>query len=323
MIYEVTNACIGTTGGAVPSTDNDYISLAVATSTDYGKTWPTYRGASGFNFVPLPDTNPTQAPNRPMGARGKDVCVGNNCAATPPANYGRYVVITPTTSLASLMAAGKQLTAKFSEQETAGFVDDGTSANPFVYATFGNVREGRASLNGGDAPLNFRKWDGHGFNLSGIGGAETSVIPSGPFENCEAPVQTQFGTSISYVEDTRQYLLTFVCTSPNDPALGKGGAGYCGAAWFYSTSWDLSDPSQWSAPQEIAGSWSEFDTSGDYESYDGWCPTLMSLGKRPTRLSTSGYVFYLWGCQGGGTPAPGGSSRRVNSSSTLRRPRRR
>jgi uncharacterized protein (TIGR03437 family) len=31
----------------------------------------------------------------------------------------------------------------------------------------------------------------------------------------------------------------------------------------------------------------------------------MSLGKKPAHLSTSGYVFYLWGCQGGGTPGPG------------------
>jgi uncharacterized protein (TIGR03437 family) len=306
MIYEGTNACIGTTGGPVPDTVSDYISLAVATSTDYGKSWPTYRGTPTFDFVPLPDTNPTQAPNAPMGATGKNVCVGNNCTSTPPANYGRYVVITPTTSLASLMAAGKQLTGKFGEQEIAGFVDDVSGASaPYVYATFGDVREGRAQLNGGSAPLSFQKWDGRGFNAPGIGGAEPSVIPAGAFESCEAPAQSQFGASISYVEDTQQYLLTFVCISGNDPALGKGGAGNQGAAWFYSTSYDLSDPSQWSAPKEITGSWSEFDFSGDCESYQGWYPTLMTLGRKPAHLSTSGYVFYLWGCQGGGTPAPG------------------
>ena len=306
MIYEGTNSCIGTTGGPVPSTTNDYISLAVATSVDYGKSWPTYRGTPTFNFVALPETNPSQAPNAPMGAMGKNVCMGNDCATTPPANYGRYAVITPTTSLASLMAAGKQLTAKFGEQEIAGFVDDvsGGSA-PYVYATFGNVREGRAQLNGGSAPLSFLKWDGSGFRSPGIGGAEASIIPAGAFENCEAPGQNQFGASISYVDDTQQYLLTFVCTSGNDPALGKGGAGNPGAAWFYATSYDLSDPSQWSVPQEIAGSWSEFDLSGGCQSYDGWYPTLMSLGKKPAHLSTSGYVFYLWGCQGGGTPGPG------------------
>jgi hypothetical protein len=31
----------------------------------------------------------------------------------------------------------------------------------------------------------------------------------------------------------------------------------------------------------------------------------MSLGKTSGRLSLTGYVFYLWGCQAGATPAPG------------------
>jgi hypothetical protein len=229
MIYEGTNACIGTTGGQVSSTTNDYISLAVATSVDYGKNWPTYRGTPTFNFVPLPDTNPTQAPNAPFGAMGKNVCMGNNCTATPPANYGRYAVVTGTTSLASLMAAANQLTAKYGEQEIAGFVDDVSGGpSPYVYATFGNVKEARAQLNGGTSPLSFRKFDGQGFNAAGIGGTETSVLPAGAFENCEAPGQNQFGASISYVEDTQQYLLTFVCTSGNDPALGRVGQGIWG-----------------------------------------------------------------------------------------------
>jgi uncharacterized protein (TIGR03437 family) len=306
MIYEGTNACVGTTGGPVPNNVNDYISLAVATSIDYGKSWPTYRGTPAFNFVPLPDTNPAQGPNMPMGATGKNVCMGNNCGSTPPANYGRYAVITPTTSLASLMAAGKQLTSKFGEQEIAGFVDDiGGASSPYVYATFGNLREGRAQLNGGGAPLTFKKWDGQGFNSPGLGGSESSVIPAGAFANCEDPVQTQFGASINYVEDTQQYVLLFVCTSPNDPALGKGGAGNRGAAWFYSTSYNLSDPSQWSVPKEIEGSWNPFDTSGSCESYNGWYPTLMSLNKRPAHLSLSGYALYLSGCQGAGTPGAG------------------
>jgi uncharacterized protein (TIGR03437 family) len=306
MVYEGTNACIGTAGGPVPSTVNDYISLGIATSLDYGKSWPTYRGTPSFTFVPLPNTNSSQGPSQPMGATGKNVCIGNDCTSTPPASYGRYAVITGTTSLASLMAAGQQLTAKYGEQEIAGFVDDiNGGAAPYLYATFGTVHEARAQLNGGSAPLTFKKWDGQGFNAAGIGGAESSAVPAGPFENCEAAGQNQFGASISYVEDTQQYLLIFVCTSPNDPALGKGGAGNRGAAWFYATSYDLSDPSTWSAPAEIAGSWSEFDTSGACDSYNGWYPTAMSPGKKPAHLSTSGYVFYLWGCQTGGTPNPG------------------
>jgi hypothetical protein len=100
------------------------------------------------------------------------------------------------------------------------------------------------------------------------------------------------------VEATQQYLLLFTCRSPSDPAVGPG-SGNTGVAWFYSTSTDLSDPTKWTTPQEIAGSWSEIDSSGGCPSYKGWYPTIMSLGSKPGHLSTSGYVFYLWGCETG------------------------
>jgi len=64
-----------------------------------------------------------------------------------------------------------------------------------VYALSGNVRVARAQLNGGTAPLTFLKWDSRSFGSPGIGGPETSVLPSGSFENCEAPQQNQYGSS--------------------------------------------------------------------------------------------------------------------------------
>ena len=36
MVYEGTNACVGNAGGPVSSNTDDYISLAIATSSDYG-----------------------------------------------------------------------------------------------------------------------------------------------------------------------------------------------------------------------------------------------------------------------------------------------
>jgi len=305
MVYEGTNACIGNVGGSILSNEDDYISLAIATSLDYGKSWPAYRGTPTFNFVPLPGVNPTQAPNAPMGALGVSVCIGNDCDTLPPPNYGRYPVVTPPISLALLMAAAKPLPAKYGEQEISGFVDDvGVTPTPFLYANSGNVRVARAQL-GGNGRLAFQKWNGQAFASPGLGGAETSVLPAGPFENCEAPQQLQSGSSMSYVEDTRQYLLTFLCVSPSDPALGQQGGGAKGAAWFYSTSYDLSDQTQWTTPREIAGSWSEIDSSGGCSDYKGYYPSFMSLGKSVGHLSLTGYVFYLWGCQGAGTPPPG------------------
>jgi uncharacterized protein (TIGR03437 family) len=303
MVYEGTNACIGNAGGTVISNTDDYISLAIATSLDYGKSWPAYRGTPSFNFVPLPGFNATQGPNAPMGAVGKNVCIGNDCTTTPPVSYGRYPVVTPPTSLASLMAAAVPLTSKTGEQEISGFVDDVSGAtNPYIYANWSDARVARAQLNGGTAPLTFQKWNGQAFASPGIGGAESSVFPNGAFENCLAPQQNQFGSSISYVDDTQQYLLTFLCVSPSDPALGQHGGGALGAAWFWSTSKTLSDQTQWSTPQEIAGSWSQYDTSGGCGDYKGFYPSLMSLGKSAGHLSLAGYVFYLWGCQVAGTP---------------------
>ncbi|HJT88029.1 MAG TPA: hypothetical protein VJ732_09235, partial [Bryobacteraceae bacterium] len=241
MVYEGTNACIGNAGGPILNNVDDYITLAIATSLDYGKSWPTYRATPTFSFVPLPGVNQTQAPNAPMGALGNSVCMGNDCTTTPPAAYGRYAVVTPPNSLASLMAAAQPLTAKYGEQEISGFVDDvAGSPAPYLYANSGNVRVARAQLNGGTAPLTFQKWNGQAFASPGLGGAETSVLPVGPFEACGAPAQSQYGSSISYVEDTQQYLLTFLCVSPGDPALGQRAAVSQGAAWFYSTSYNLS-----------------------------------------------------------------------------------
>ena len=116
-------------------------------------------------------------------------------------------------------------------------------------------------------------------------------------------MRQKYGSSISYVEDAQQYLLTFVCDSPGDPALGqKAGSMARGAAWFWSTSYDLSDQTQWTPPREISGSWSEFDNTGGCPDYKGYYPSFMSLGKSAGHLSLTGYAFYLWGCQGGGTP---------------------
>jgi len=303
MVYEGTNACIGNAGGPVLNTTDDYISLAIATSLDYGKSWPTYRGTPTFNFAPLPGFNATQAPDAPTGAVGKNVCIGNDCTRTPPASYGRYAVVTPPMSLASLMAAATPLTTKYGEQEISGFVDDVAPSPPtYIYANSGDARVARAQLTGGTAPLAFQKWNGQAFSSPGIGGAESSVLPAGPFQNCEAPAQNQYGSSISYVDDTQQYLLTFLCVSPGDPALGPGSGAGQGAAWFWSTSYNLSDQTKWTAPQEIAGSWSAIDASGGCPDYKGFYPTFMSLGKSAGHLSLTGYVFYLWGCQGGTTP---------------------
>ena len=91
-----------------------------------------------------------------------------------------------------------------------------------------------------------------------------------------------------------------MCFSPSDPLSGEANDG---GALFYSTidatRFDLSHQEEWSAPQEIVGSWSAFNTGGAcVQDFDGWYPSFMSLGRRPGHLSTNGYMFYMAGCAG-------------------------
>jgi hypothetical protein len=308
MIYEGTNTCVGDSGGPRAGADAAYISAAAATSLDYGKSWPTYRGTPTFSFVAMPGVNATQGPNAPLGAVGNKVCMGNDCSTTPPPAYARYPVLMPPTSMATVMAAGQTLQGNMGDSQVSAFLDDvGGSPAPYVYVVHnylpGNngsndLAIARAQLNGGAAPLSFSKWNGQAFNTPGIGGAEAQLLPNGAFQNCGAASQGRTGGSIVYVDAAQQYLLLFTCRSDNDPAAGPA-TGHTGDAWFYSTSTDLSDPTRWTTPQEVVGSWSETDSSGGCASYKGWYPTWMSLAAKPGHISTSGHVFYLWGCETG------------------------
>jgi hypothetical protein len=161
----------------------------------------------------------------------------------------------------------------------------------------------RAQLNGGAAPLEFFKWNGQSFSEPGMGGSATPLLPDGPFENCGTAAQVRSQASLSYVEQARQYLLVFVCSSLGDPVGGVQGR--MGSAWFYSTTSDLSDPSKWAVPKEIEGTWAEWVLSaGDTEgcaAYKGWHPSLMSLDHRQGRLALDGFAFYLSGCSAPGS----------------------
>ena len=73
--------------------------IGIATSPDFGLTWPTYKA----NFTPLPGVNPSQGPNAELGAWGSQVCWGNFCSnisrLQPPSQFGRYAVSGPVSSI--------------------------------------------------------------------------------------------------------------------------------------------------------------------------------------------------------------------------------
>jgi hypothetical protein len=360
MIYEGTSRCVGVAGGT--SSSNFYSTIGVATSIDFGHTWPTYRR----NWVALPNLNQSKGPEAPLGAFGDDVCFGNDCWNRPPSNYGRYAVLSPPVTVGGAIAGTAStpggLQMNMGNSEPSAFVDDvSLGQDRYVYTVTGyapgpaglgapysdpqlpngaisDLVVARAKLNGGTAPLEFKSWlDGtfdetrivppgapcswwefcrtqsnDGLGAAG-GGLQTPILPvlSSPdaYKSCQdTTMQSRVMGSISYVEDTQQYLLLFVCISHVDPSTNMVGDG---AAWFYSTldarGDGLSDQSQWSLPQLITGSWQVFPPQitpanpGCAKDYRGWYPTIMSLGTKPGHLSTSGYVFYMEGCTDNGT----------------------
>jgi hypothetical protein len=316
MLYGASNACMGSTGGKKTG-EGAYISVGLATSLDYGRTWPTYRGTQKFDFIPLPDASHTQGPQSPFGAMGSSVCMGNDCTTIPPDRYGRYAVLTPPVSLAWLVDSGNSAKDAPHDAEPAAFIDDiGSSSDIYVYEIHNyspgklaspqdqlppkrghDITMSRARLNSGTDPLQFLKWDGQAYSQPGIGGHEVPILPDGPFENCGDIKQERGQASISYVNKTKQYLLTFVCKSEGDPA-GRTPGGAFGSAIFYTTTDDLSHP-KWSAPQEITGSWVLDDPgSANSEECGGHSryPTFMSLDHKPSHLAVNGYVFSMQGC---------------------------
>jgi hypothetical protein len=336
MIYEGTNRCLGAQEGAIAGgSASFYSSLAVATSTDYGLTWPTYSGHPAtattpiFNPVPLPGQNRSQGPSAPEGAVGPgQACDGGNCAQAVGADYGRYAVVAPATGISSIMTelGGIPLANNIGNSQPAAFLDDVSgSPAPYLYVVHqynpGNFDPSgspywngsgsdlvlaRGQLNGGSGMLTFSKWYGGAFGESGLGGYQSPIFAAGSPSYCLGNGQLREMGSISYVETAQQYLLVFVCHSNSDPATGSPGPG---TAWFYSTNGDLSSADQWSKPQEIEGSWSPLVANGngcaDFAAY----PTLMSMWTRPGHLTNRGFVFYTQGCPGdegtgGGTPPP-------------------
>lgn len=377
MVYEGTNRCIGYDPAKGVQDNNFYSMLGVATSLDFGHTWPSYR----TNEIPLPHQSQSDGPRTPLGAEGGDTCLGNNCSTVPAANFGRYAVLSAPVTAAELVATGQPLSSKsMGDSEPSGFIDDVSTSGDLYLYTVQNFGTGiyaypgtqsggvlgvaRAKL-GTQGLLKFTKWFGADVRYGGAsaggfapasvtvtgancgpgsaatttcqisnnglgsdgGGLESPIFPqsnandSASAASCQSSNQKQLGGSISYVETTQEYLLLFICNSPMDPAnpsasLPTGSTR--GAAWFYATldatKYDLSRQDQWGAPREIPESWAWLTSNANEAGcpsggcsacvYDGWYPSLMSIGTTSGHLGASGYVFSMQGCQDVGAGSP-------------------
>lgn len=349
MVYEGTNRCIGLTGGKTQNTiDSFYASIGVATSSDYGRLWPFYR--KNFSLQPKDGAQGPMAPEK--GAFGSLVCLGFNGNSPdypiPPASFGRYPVISPTYTIKEAIATGVTLSGSPDKKVTLGyqapsaFVDDvNTDSGTYLYSvqnyggdqrcpySTNGLTVSRAKLNGGNEPLKFMNWYNGSFNETKIqypegkqfknltnaglgidgGGLTSPIFPDTPDETLKLKLMG----SISYVDETKEYLLIFLSRLARDPAAPNvkptGDEGNIGLALFYSTldatRYDLSTQDKWSTPKEISGSfeWNKSNYQpGEQLSYNDnhlWYSTFMSLNSKPGHLSLHGFVFSMYGCTDG------------------------
>lgn len=353
MVYEGTNKCVGVTNSSTATTAF-YSTIGIATSNDYGMTWPTYQANGSFAFIDLPEQNLSYGPGLPWSAfaTGGPVCMGNDCVTPLPSSlYGRYGVLGPVVSIPSA-AQGGALTVSMGDGEPSGFVDDigtGKAGGTYLYIvhgytsgkiglgapgptdpkSHGEIMIARALL-GGNAKLAFTKWFGNSvtygdtssgsFDLTTYAldtsldndglGVESPVFPmqagataeSASYQTCQAQgLQLQVMGSLSYIVDTNQYLMLFVCNTPTDP--GNALNNVPGVALFYATldaaAYSLADQSHWSAPREVEGSWEAY-ASPSCNLHSLNYPSAMSLAMASGRLTTNGFIFSMLGCAGAG-----------------------
>jgi hypothetical protein len=218
-----------------------------------------------------------------------------------------------------------------------------------LYPQFPNVQSdlsiSRAQLNGGRERLQFYHWyvpngasqggfteAGLGSDTSDIGGHESPIFSTlnntpgitglNAYKQCLTPRQNRSAASVSYSEETHEYVLLYICASPSNPFTetqyppppAPQGTTTIGATWFYSTldaeQYDLSRQDQWSTPQQVLqssttspapGFWSPFQSSGSCAAdFDGWYPSMMSADAKQGHLNTTGWVFSMNGCLDGG-----------------------
>jgi hypothetical protein len=194
----------------------------------------------------------------------------------------------------------------------SGFIDINDRGEAFLYVTYGNhdgnpadesLRVGRVKLgivHGGFSDdvhrfavpipydqLKFYKWYNGAFSQPGIGGLDSSVLPS---TGCSG--KEQMG-EITYNDDLGLYMMIFVC---NPSSTGN-------AAWYYSTAAGL-DRQDWTVPQPIANSEKAVtspcnlvDKTGS--KFDGFYPSFMSPGAAAGHTKLTGRVFFMDGCDTG------------------------
>jgi hypothetical protein len=237
-----------------------YATVGLARSSDYGKTWPAPVDSELGGDDRYPVLkNPVSEPTMPENPQ---VAIGN---ALPSAIVGQ--------SVGADRGAEYYLYIVYN---APGPTNDGM------------LRIARARL-GVPGRLQFAKWYNEDFSEPGIQGVDSAVLPS---RGCTG---RQDMGQISYSDILRLYVMVFVCVDV------QAGVAYQ-AGWWYSTATDL-DLEDWTPPQPIENSERPIvngcANDGTGQSFDGWYPSLMSPGVLSGRISITGRIFFMSGCDRG------------------------
>jgi hypothetical protein len=250
MIYEAEKHC----PGGVNQFDY-YATAGLARSSDNGQTWPPptaaeLGGANRYPVLKSATLEPTQAEN-------PQVNLGNAIPSAAIDGSFLYIVYeyvtSPTSPPNNMMRVAR-----------ANLVTDNVGGT-----------------------LRFHKWYNGAFSQDGIGGLDTSPLPS---LGCNG-VQKQ--ASLAFDDDLGLYVMVFLCL---DGAQSQGG-------WYYATATSLT-LENWTAPQLISGSLMPWlnpcsgDSAGGTQ-FDGFYPSLMSPAAAQGHIHNTGRIYFLNGCDGG------------------------
>ena len=259
MIYEAENHC----PGGVNQFDY-YATAGLARSADNGKTWPApiaaeFGGTNRYPVLKIAMPEPTSPENPPM-----------NLGDAIPTAYidGNYIYIVYEYLGPPSAPSDNMLRIARANLVTDNVVSDGQST------------------------LQFHKWYNGAFSQDGIGGVDSSPLPS---RGCAG---NQRQGSISHNDDLGLYVMIFVCI--NTQPTGQ-------AAWYYATATSL-DLENWTAPQMVAGSLNPIynpcmGNSDGGAQFDGWYPSMMSPNAPQGHTYKSGRIYFLNGCDGGANRA--------------------
>lgn len=298
MVFEGTNRCVGPKGAMQQSF---YSTIGVATSQNWGSTWPAYR----TNFTPLPTQSTTNGPLAANGASGAQVCRGNDCStspAPPPSWFGRTAALSAPVELANLVKSDNPMQHSMGDSEPSAFVDDvNTSSGIFLYTVenygtdpftypgtqSGTIGVSRARLDQG-LPLKFTKWYGSsvGYTSSSSGsfrpqsitvtGTDCGPLVSSPCQMSNSGLASDQGGLESpifpqaSVADSARYLNIYQSCEAADQGQSGGSISYLDDDGLYLLTFVCKTPAKPLNSSATPGTAMFYATNQNLSDQTGW-----------------------------------------------------